>query len=77
MLKFGDLNGTTTIDFIAPASVTVLKWNGIIHDVATTPHGSLSAKVDGASQSPALPALENWKVIGRCVDDLAQDCACH
>jgi len=77
MLKFGDLNGTTTIEFIAPTSVTVLKWNGIIHDVDTTSHGSLSARIDGASQSLALPTLEHWKVMGRCVDDLIRDCPCH
>ncbi|KAL9713437.1 hypothetical protein Ac2012v2_003047 [Leucoagaricus gongylophorus] len=61
---FGDLNGTTTIEFIAPINVTALKWNGIVHDLITTPHGSLSARVNGAGQSPALPTLQNWRVMG-------------
>lgn len=70
--KFGDLNGTTTIEFIAPINVTALKWNGIVHDLITTPHGSLSARVNGAGQSPALPTLQNWRVMGRCVFDFSQ-----
>lgn len=77
MFKFGDLNGATTVEFIAPTGVTVLKWNGMIHDVVSTPHGSLSARVDVASRLPVLPTLENWKVMGRCVYDFSQDCTCH
>lgn len=65
--KFGDLNGTTTIEFIAPAAVTALSWNGVIRNINRTTRGTLSATINGAGSVPTLPTLQNWKVMGRYI----------
>ncbi|KAF5362341.1 hypothetical protein D9756_002224 [Leucocoprinus leucothites] len=61
---FGDLDGTTAIEFFAPASVSALRWNGISRSVTRTSRGSFSTTVNGTAQAPALPVLRNWKVMG-------------
>ncbi|PFH50283.1 glycoside hydrolase family 35 protein [Amanita thiersii Skay4041] len=59
----GDLNGTTTIEFVAPAAVTALTWNGASVGVTRSNRGSFTATL--ADPSPiTLPSLTNWKVSG-------------
>lgn len=62
----GDLNGTTTLEFVAPSAVTALSWNGASTAVIKTTHGSFTTSLNGA-KAIALPALANWKVSGRLV----------
>ncbi|TFK39704.1 glycoside hydrolase family 35 protein [Crucibulum laeve] len=59
----GDLNGTTTLEFVAPTTVTSLNWNGKAVGVAKTSHGSFTASLTGTSPF-TLPTLGNWKVLG-------------
>ncbi|KAJ3561176.1 hypothetical protein NP233_g10355 [Leucocoprinus birnbaumii] len=61
---FGDLNGTTNLEFFAPASVTALRWNGVSHSVTKTSRGSFSTTVNGPAQASPLPILQNWKAMG-------------
>ncbi|KAJ7695959.1 glycoside hydrolase family 35 protein [Mycena rosella] len=59
----GDLNGTTTIEVIAPASVSEILWNDVPITIIKTPGGSFIGQV-GAALTMDLPTLENWKVSG-------------
>ncbi|GLB41894.1 putative beta-galactosidase, domain 3 [Lyophyllum shimeji] len=59
----GDLNGTTSVEFIAPPAVSAIKWNGASATVTKTSRGSFNATIAGAS-SITLPTLTNWKVSG-------------
>ncbi|KAG6888064.1 hypothetical protein C0995_010839 [Termitomyces sp. Mi166 len=60
----GDLNGTTTIEFLAPPNVDSLTWNGVPAALIKNQHGMFSTSQHGRS-GIALPALSNWKVLGR------------
>ncbi|KAJ3852093.1 glycoside hydrolase family 35 protein [Lentinula lateritia] len=60
----GDLNGTTTIEFIVPNPVSRLSWNGADVQVQETVHGTLTATVVVEQLHLNLPALNSWKVIG-------------
>ena len=62
----GDLNGTTPIEFIAPSSVDTLSWNGQVQTVTQTSHRSFTA-ILAVSDTPKLPTLGSWKVLGRFV----------
>ncbi|KAF8645087.1 hypothetical protein AX16_008145 [Volvariella volvacea WC 439] len=57
----GDLNGTTTIEYIAPNTVTSLSWNGLSIPVKKTGRGSFVGTLAGANRLP-LPTLNKWKV---------------
>ncbi|KAJ7645563.1 glycoside hydrolase family 35 protein [Mycena polygramma] len=59
----GDLNGTTTIEVIAPKSISTILWNNAAVKVTKTTRGSFSGQI-GGTHTIALPALENWKVSG-------------
>ncbi|KAI0318758.1 glycoside hydrolase family 35 protein [Amylostereum chailletii] len=59
----GDLNGTTTVEFIAPAAVKQLSWNGQTVAVEASAHRSFVATVNGAPNVP-LPQFGTWKVSG-------------
>lgn len=59
----GDLNGTTTIEVIAPKHVTTITWNKKRQSWTTTSYGSRIASVAGLSDTVTLPKLENWKVM--------------
>ncbi|KAG9123890.1 hypothetical protein FRC07_013609 [Ceratobasidium sp. 392] len=58
----GDLNGTTTIEIIAPKHVTTITWNKARQPWTTTAYGSRVAVVAGLSSNVTLPKLENWRV---------------
>ncbi|KAF5389137.1 hypothetical protein D9757_004987 [Collybiopsis confluens] len=62
----GDLNGTTTIEFIAPAAVTSLRWNGALASVTKNSQGIWTGTVTAGSPNFTLPTLANlsWKVSG-------------
>ncbi|KAJ8456901.1 hypothetical protein ONZ45_g18534 [Pleurotus djamor] len=60
----GDLNGTTTVEFIAPPQVRRLEWNGRPVAAAPTHHGSFIATVASKHPEISLPPLTNWKVSG-------------
>ncbi|KAJ7729673.1 glycoside hydrolase family 35 protein [Mycena maculata] len=60
----GDLNGTTTIEVIAPKSISKILWNEMPLLVSKTDRGSYTGKVNSAPTVVDLPALENWKVSG-------------
>ncbi|KAJ3969250.1 glycoside hydrolase family 35 protein [Lentinula raphanica] len=60
----GDLNGTTTIEFIAPSVVSKLSWNGALQQVQKTTHGTLIATVNFDNSHLTLPVLGTWKVSG-------------
>ncbi|KAG7094115.1 hypothetical protein E1B28_007729 [Marasmius oreades] len=57
----GDLNGTTTVEFIAPASVSQLVWNGLPVATTKTSRGSLQATIS-SNGTFVLPKLNNWRV---------------
>ncbi|KAG9081614.1 hypothetical protein FS749_007538 [Ceratobasidium sp. UAMH 11750] len=59
----GDLNGTTTIEVMAPKRITTITWNKARQPWTTTSYGSHIAVVAGISGNITLPKLENWKVI--------------
>ncbi|KAG9102571.1 hypothetical protein FRC06_001765 [Ceratobasidium sp. 370] len=59
----GDLNGTTTIEVVAPKHITTITWNKARQPWTTTAYGSRIAVVAGLSGNITLPKLENWKVI--------------
>ncbi|KAH0584129.1 hypothetical protein H2248_009695 [Termitomyces sp. 'cryptogamus'] len=59
----GDLNGTTTVEFLAPSNVNSLTWNGVPASLSNTQCGFFSSQLDGAS-GITLPTLSNWKVLG-------------
>ena len=63
MLQSGDINGTTTLEFIAPPNVNTLLWNGVSVDVTPTTHRSYTAEIK-AADAVALPTLGTWKVSG-------------
>ncbi|KAF9269213.1 glycoside hydrolase family 35 protein [Marasmius fiardii PR-910] len=58
----GDLNGTTDIEFIAPASVSQLVWNDSPVSVTKTSRGSLKATI-ASNGTFTLPTLQNWRVV--------------
>ncbi|KIK56433.1 glycoside hydrolase family 35 protein [Collybiopsis luxurians FD-317 M1] len=62
----GDLNGTTAIEFIAPAAVTSLTWNGVGVSVTRSSHGTLTGSISVVNPTVNFPSLENlsWKVSG-------------
>ena len=64
----GDLNGATNVEVIAPNSVSKITWNGKPQQLQKTARNSLAFAVGSSAPSVALPALDNWKVIDRCVD---------
>ncbi|KAJ7212285.1 glycoside hydrolase family 35 protein [Mycena pura] len=61
----GDLNGTTSVEIIAPSSVSKLLWNNVAVPIRKTTRGSFTAQLQGAA-TIALPTLDssNWKVSG-------------
>ncbi|TRM69220.1 glycoside hydrolase family 35 protein [Schizophyllum amplum] len=60
----GDLNGTTSIEVFAPASVTEVTWNSESLDLATSSRGSYTATISVDDGSIELPVLGTWKVSG-------------
>ncbi|KAG6878778.1 hypothetical protein C0993_008077 [Termitomyces sp. T159_Od127] len=60
----GDLNGTTTIEFLAPPDVDSLTWNGVPAPIVRTQSGLFSTTQHGPS-GIEIPVLRNWKVMGR------------
>ncbi|KAL0954023.1 hypothetical protein HGRIS_005178 [Hohenbuehelia grisea] len=60
----GDLNGTTSVEFIAPANVQRLSWNGKSVSTAKTTRGSLAGSLIVAQPAITLPVLSKWKVSG-------------
>lgn len=69
---FGDINATTTLQFIAPQSVTSLQWNGQSVAIQTTTTGTKSASLPFtlSASSFTLPTLSssNWQ----CLDSLPE-----
>ncbi|KAJ3482157.1 hypothetical protein NLI96_g7176 [Meripilus lineatus] len=59
----GDLNGTTTIEVVAPSPVSELTWNGIPQQVVKTPWNTLTTTIHVPSNAVNLPSLDNWKVL--------------
>ncbi|KAJ7069972.1 glycoside hydrolase family 35 protein [Mycena amicta] len=59
----GDINGTTPIEVIAPASVSTVVWNDRTVVTTRSARGSLTGRIAGAPAIP-LPVLSNWKVSG-------------
>lgn len=64
-LQAGDLNGTTTIEVVAPSPVSELTWNGIPQQVVKTPWNTLTTTIHVPSNAVNLPSLDNWKVLDR------------
>ncbi|KAJ3994765.1 glycoside hydrolase family 35 protein [Lentinula boryana] len=64
LLLTGDLNGTTTIEAIAPSAVLRLSWNGASYQVQKTSRGTLLATVVAEHLNLTLPVLNSWKVSG-------------
>ncbi|KAJ3735068.1 glycoside hydrolase family 35 protein [Lentinula guzmanii] len=64
LLLTGDLNGTTTIETIAPSAVLRLSWNGAFYQVQKTTRGTLVATVVVEHPDLTLPVLSSWKVSG-------------
>lgn len=69
---YGDTNGSTTIDVIAPSSVHTFKWNSQIIKLSTTVIGTKRGEIgfkfsDLAKTIPSLKNLE-WK----CADSLPE-----
>ncbi|KAG6910916.1 hypothetical protein DXG01_006599 [Tephrocybe rancida] len=60
----GDLNGTTSVEFLAPSNVQALTWNGVPAPVAKSSHGSFSASLRPQQSGVSLPVLSDWKVSG-------------
>ncbi|RDB21488.1 putative beta-galactosidase A [Hypsizygus marmoreus] len=60
----GDLNGTTTIEFLASPAISSLIWNGAPITIAMTSRGSYLANLNASQPAPSLPALNHWKVAG-------------
>ncbi|CAL1714365.1 unnamed protein product [Somion occarium] len=59
----GDLNGTTNVEVIAPASVTTVTWNGKQQEFHTTTRNSLAFTVGSSTPAVSLPRLDSWKVL--------------
>ncbi|CAK5268305.1 unnamed protein product [Mycena citricolor] len=59
----GDLNGTTSIEIVAPQAVTGFKWNNATIPTSKTTHGSFVATI-GTKVALSLPTLGPWKVSG-------------
>ncbi|VDB90655.1 unnamed protein product [Peniophora sp. CBMAI 1063] len=59
----GDINGTTTVEFIAPPNLNTLLWNGVSYDLTPTSHRSFVVQIE-AVDAIALPILGTWKVSG-------------
>ncbi|KZV68017.1 glycoside hydrolase family 35 protein [Peniophora sp. CONT] len=59
----GDINGTTSIEFIAPPNVNSLIWNGAPYAATPTTHRSYVAQIK-ADEAVALPTFGTWKVSG-------------
>ncbi|KAF7365411.1 Beta-galactosidase [Mycena venus] len=53
----GDLNGTTTIEVIAPKAVSTILWNNVPVRITRTARGSFTGQV-GGTQTVSLPALD-------------------
>ncbi|KAK0202519.1 glycoside hydrolase family 35 protein [Desarmillaria ectypa] len=60
----GDLNGTTSVEFIAPSSISQLSWNSKGIPISRSSRGSFVATIQGANVNISLPTLGNWKVSG-------------
>jgi beta-galactosidase GanA len=56
----GDLNGATTLEVFAPASVNRITWDGRPVNAQRTSYGTLTASLDGPAPVQ-LPNLTNWK----------------
>lgn len=66
IMQTGDVNGTTSVETIAPAGISIVTWNNISQVTTRTAHGSLKFTVN-STHSVSLPALNSWKVSGRFV----------
>ncbi|GJE91462.1 glycoside hydrolase family 35 protein [Phanerochaete sordida] len=66
----GDLNASTPLDVVAPASVRAVTWNGAAVRVARSPAGTLRGTLAFAARPPRLPDLRaaEW----RCGDSLPE-----
>ncbi|SJL04082.1 related to Probable beta-galactosidase C [Armillaria ostoyae] len=60
----GDLNGTTSVEFIAPSSISRLSWNGKDIPISKSSRGTFVATIQGAKVGINLPTLGDWKVSG-------------
>ncbi|KAJ3902306.1 glycoside hydrolase family 35 protein [Lentinula edodes] len=60
----GDLDGTTTIEFIAPDAIARLSWNDAAVQFQKTDHGTSTATVVVEPLHLILPVLNSWKVTG-------------
>lgn len=58
----GDLNGTTSIEVIAPPNISQLLWNSTPVPVSRTKRGSLVGNLASSNFEVTLPELSNWKV---------------
>ncbi|KAJ7644336.1 glycoside hydrolase family 35 protein [Roridomyces roridus] len=63
LLLTGDLDGPTSIEVVAPQSVSQISWNGVAVPVNKTARGTFSGQV-GSANTITLPTLSNWKVSG-------------
>ncbi|KAK0438054.1 glycoside hydrolase family 35 protein [Armillaria borealis] len=68
----GDLNGTTSVEFIAPSSISRLSWNGKDIPISKSSRGTFVATIQGANVGINLPTLGDWKVSGS-LPEIEQD----
>ncbi|KAF7299197.1 Beta-galactosidase [Mycena indigotica] len=59
----GDVNGTTSLEIVAPGTISTVVWNGLPTVTTQTSWGTLKSQLDGAP-AITLPVLTNWKVAG-------------
>ncbi|KAE9405356.1 glycoside hydrolase family 35 protein [Gymnopus androsaceus JB14] len=60
----GDLNGTTTIEIVAPATVSGVSWNGVTIQTNQTSRGTLTSNLIVEDLGLTFPSFDSWKVSG-------------
>lgn len=63
--KTGDLNGTTTVEIVAPPTVTAVSWNGATAKTSVSSRGTLTSNITVENPALAFPTFDSWKVSGR------------
>ena len=66
----GDINATTTLDVIAPASVTAVTWNSVPIPVQRSKLGTLRGTLSFSAAAPELPSLRDAKWL--CADSFPE-----
>jgi hypothetical protein len=69
---FGDINATTTIQIIAPKSVTALTWNGQNVALQTSAIGTKSGSLPFTVPKVTLPSLTGSGSAWQCLDSLPE-----